>query len=385
MEDPALKLFAAEELLGGSTERTTSLFQGQGEQFDETREKYAGASQESIEQSAKVGAALDTVSQQASKFATEGLGGIITGAEAAVGWFRDTFVPWFNDNLAPFFREIWEENIKPVFDGIQTYWTTVLQPAIVAIVGYFKDNWLPLVRFIKDVVIDPILLIFSTAWDVISSVFGIFAALFTGNWTALWDNVKTLLTAPLKLVVGTIKNTWEAIQNLFTFFAPLLGEIWGGIWTGMLNAFRTVKGFITNLFKSAVNGYIGIWEGLANAIIAVVNRIIGVWNGLEFSFPGIAIPFAPDIPGFTVGLPDIPTLPNLSIPRLAQGGIVSRPTLALIGESGPEAVVPLGRGRDRMGGGNTYNLYITAPGDEFLRKVKDVLVDIEREGGYAAT
>ncbi len=38
------------------------------------------------------------------------------------------------------------------------------------------------------------------------------------------------------------------------------------------------------------------------------------------------------------------------LPHMARGGIVSRPTLALIGENGPEAVIPLGR---RGGGGNT--------------------------------
>ena len=42
-----------------------------------------------------------------------------------------------------------------------------------------------------------------------------------------------------------------------------------------------------------------------------------------------------------------------SVPKLAEGGIVTRPTLALIGESGPEAVIPLGRGG---AGGNTFNI-----------------------------
>ncbi|WP_248785704.1 phage tail tape measure protein, partial [Escherichia coli] len=48
--------------------------------------------------------------------------------------------------------------------------------------------------------------------------------------------------------------------------------------------------------------------------------------------------------------PDIPR-----IPALAEGGIVTRPTLALIGEAGPEAVVPLNRA-NTMGGGVTINV-----------------------------
>ena len=47
------------------------------------------------------------------------------------------------------------------------------------------------------------------------------------------------------------------------------------------------------------------------------------------------------------------------IPMLAKGGIVTGPTLALIGEAGPEAVVPLGKGG---GMGNTFNINIDVSG-----------------------
>jgi hypothetical protein len=40
------------------------------------------------------------------------------------------------------------------------------------------------------------------------------------------------------------------------------------------------------------------------------------------------------------------------IPYLADGGIVTGPTLAMIGEKGPEAVIPLNRGNSTPGGNN---------------------------------
>jgi hypothetical protein len=56
------------------------------------------------------------------------------------------------------------------------------------------------------------------------------------------------------------------------------------------------------------------------------------------------------------------------IPTLAAGGIVTMPTLALIGERGPEAVVPLGRATPSLaGGGATVNYTLNFPnylGDE---------------------
>jgi len=90
----------------------------------------------------------------------------------------------------------------------------------------------------------------------------------------------------------------------------------------------------------------GIWDGIVavgkggiNLYIGFFNKLIDMWNALEFKVPGIGIgPLK--TPAFTIGTPDIPR-----IPTLGKGAIVTSPTLALIGESGPEAVVPLtGRG-----------------------------------------
>ena len=56
----------------------------------------------------------------------------------------------------------------------------------------------------------------------------------------------------------------------------------------------------------------------------------------------------------------------LSIPAFAKGGIVDRPTLALIGEAGPEAVVPLSGSRAGVGGGVTIVNHFDLSGSTFL-------------------
>jgi len=66
---------------------------------------------------------------------------------------------------------------------------------------------------------------------------------------------------------------------------------------------------------------------------------------------------------------------RFGMPAMADGGIVNRPTFALIGESGPEAVVPLG---GRGGMGNTYNITVNAGmgsdggrvGEEIVKAIK---------------
>jgi len=80
-------------------------------------------------------------------------------------------------------------------------------------------------------------------------------------------------------------------------------------------------------------------------------------------------------------LPDI-DVPN--IPYLAKGGIVTRPTLAMIGEAGPEAVVPLSK-MGGMGGGINITVQ-TGVGDPVAigKAVSDVLNAYNRRTGNAA-
>ena len=103
--------------------------------------------------------------------------------------------------------------------------------------------------------------------------------------------------------------------------------------------------------NAIVNTVIGFFAGMVNAAIGAVNAIISAYN---------SIPLLPDLPKApTMSVPKLGGNPTqvagrLGLPRMAEGGIVSSPTLALIGEAGPEAVVPL----DRMqsGGGITINV-----------------------------
>lgn len=53
-----------------------------------------------------------------------------------------------------------------------------------------------------------------------------------------------------------------------------------------------------------------------------------------------------------IGIPHIP-----DIPKLANGGIVNKPTLSLIGEAGPEAVIPLSK-MGNLGGGTTVHIHV---------------------------
>jgi hypothetical protein len=120
---------------------------------------------------------------------------------------------------------------------------------------------------------------------------------------------------------------------------------------GLVTAYNKFEWF-RNGIKAIVNTVIGFFAGMVNAAIGAVNAIVSAYN---------SIPLLPDLPKVpNVPVPQIGGTPTqvagrLGLPRMAEGGIVSSPTLALIGEAGPEAVVPLDRMR---GGGGTVNINV---------------------------
>jgi uncharacterized membrane protein YjjP (DUF1212 family) len=119
---------------------------------------------------------------------------------------------------------------------------------------------------------------------------------------------------------------------------------------GLVAAYNKFEWFRDGI-NAIVNTVIGFFAGMVNAAIGAVNAIISAYNSIPL-LPDI--PKAPTMPVPQLGATGLATQVPRKIPRMAEGGIVSSPTLALIGEAGPEAVVPL----DRMqtGGGITINV-----------------------------
>lgn len=177
----------------------------------------------------------------------------------------------------------------------------------------------------------------------------------------LFDAVPKLVELAGKLAMSLTSWAFQLAPEIIKGLAGAIWEIVKKIpeWTGKL-----ASGF--------ADIGIAMGKGLVNGIISAVNLLVrGLNNLLEFTIP---VPFGPDI---KVNAPDIP-----EIPKLAQGGLVMGPTTALIGEAGPELVLPL----DKVGkmGGNTYQITVqTGIGDarEIGRQVVDAIRQYERTAG----
>ena len=118
----------------------------------------------------------------------------------------------------------------------------------------------------------------------------------------------------------------------------------------LVAAYNKFEGFRT-VVNATVNFVSDAFETMGNAIIMVLNAIIRAFNLL----PGPNIPTIPHISLGKLGGGGASSGGGAGIPKMAEGGIVTSPTLALIGEAGPEAVVPLSK-MGQMGGGVTINV-----------------------------
>lgn len=167
------------------------------------------------------------------------------------------------------------------------------------------------------------------------------------DWAQNNPNAFLAIAAAIGLVAAAIVATNIAMAlNPFSLIAAGIAVLV----VALTVAYKKFEWFRTGV-NFIVNAVIGYFEGVGNAAIMMVNAIIKAYN---------AIPFAPNISEIPkmnfgrLGGGSDATTGSMNIPKMADGGIVTSPTLALIGEAGPEAVIPLGKGGGM--GGITINI-----------------------------
>jgi hypothetical protein len=162
---------------------------------------------------------------------------------------------------------------------------------------------------------------------IAAAIAGIAAAIVLTN-IAMALNPFALIAIGVGLLVAALKIAYDKFEG----FRKVVDIVFDAL----------VKGG-----KAVFDGLTTYFTGLYTAFKTLFNGIAKLWNGtvgkLAFNIPS----WVPVIGGKGFEVPEIP--------MLADGGIVTGPTLAMIGERGPEAVIPLsGRG----GGMGNYTINI---------------------------
>lgn len=161
-------------------------------------------------------------------------------------------------------------------------------------------------------------------WDSIKEKFNQFKEWLGNVFVTDWSQKFGFLGDIINAYLANIRNVFDSVKRIFggiiDFIAGVFTGNWKRAWQGVQNIFGGIMNGLQALVKAPLNGVIG----LINAAISGLNKI---------KLPSIDIPFFGTVGGwgFNIG----------KIPYLAKGGIIDNPTLAMVGEAGKEAVVPL--------------------------------------------
>jgi hypothetical protein len=175
-----------------------------------------------------------------------------------------------------------------------------------------------------------------------------------GDWAAKHPGIILAVGAAIAVIAASIMAVNLAMA-LNPFSAIIIGVV--AVGAAVVLAYKKFEGFrnvVDAVFDGIKVGFdfvVSYFKTLLTIYKTIFNGIASLWNNsigkLSFKFPS----FVPGLGGKGFEVPNIP--------MLADGGIVNRATLAIIGESGPEAVVPLSRaGEFGMGGGNNVTINV---------------------------
>lgn len=270
----------------------------------------------------------DTVVEFA-KTAWQGLCDFISGICQAIGEFfsglwtklQEIFEPigqWFGDK----FQQGWDAIVN-IFSGVGEWFSGVFQGAWDAIVNiftpigsWFGERWADVTSALANIgawFTD----MFQKAWTGLTNIFS-----KLGSWFGeRWNDVTSVLANVSSWFGNMFTSAYNAVKNAFSSIGSFFSGVWSTVQSIFVNAGQKVGSAVGGAFRSAVNGVLGTIENVVNGFIGMINGVIGMIN---------------KIPGVSLG-----GIGYVSLPRLARGGIVDSPTVAMIGEAGKEVVMPL--------------------------------------------
>ena len=215
--------------------------------------------------------------------------------------------------------------VRDIGQGLADFYNNVLVPAF----DWVIQKGTELANFF----LGPLFAGFTLAKDLATDL---------GNWlkggfSAAWDWSKDRATSLANALTGTVKSGFSSAGSGAKDLASDLRGVLGGALRWVRDRASDLGGYIAGGFRSALSGAKRVIDSIGDALGWVADRMEDAARAARDAAAAISRIRLPDLGGFSLG----GTLANLW--PFAEGGIVTGPTRALIGEDGPEAVIPLNR------------------------------------------
>ena len=250
--------------------------------------------------------------------------------------FRAKVDAFYEETLKPFFEYLgetvewlWNDVLKPLWDALKP----VLESAI-EIIKVIWDILAELFAFIGEivgqfltVVLPPLLEEIKNTVETVKWLVDIVVDVLE----VLFDTIANILDSIKEFISGHIDAVKKIFEGIIEFITGVFTGDWEKAWEGVREIFEGVFDGITNFFKGIINGVIDLINGFISGANKIGQSKIATTLGLNF----------------TIG----------KIPKLASGGVISMPTVAMMGEypgasNNPEIVTPSNLLREIVAEGN---------------------------------
>lgn len=241
---------------------------------------------------------------------------------------------------------------------------------------------------------------FQPLMEALTTIFGVYGAILEQAFTPLIEKLFEVMLSPS--VISMFEALTSAVLQIVIAFFPLIDILTPfatlfmmalilplQILAPLINLLAIPLGWLANAFMGVNAGLQTIFNGwntyiapIGAGLSAFFNLIAQGWNSFAGFITGIPQWFKDTLINPFIGfLNTISTsinswdslgwFPDLkTIPYMAKGGIVTQPTIAMIGEAGPEAVVPLS-GPNKGNMGVTINVYGEVTEEKLYRMQRD--------------
>ena len=168
-----------------------------------------------------------------------------------------------------------------------------------------------------------ILILPGKIWDGLKGLVSLIGGLFHDAWTwALneWIRYYNWFSNELLTLPGKIEAWLDSLP-------ARLGAIFRKAWQWVKDEFAKAGDWIVQFAKDLPGRIVGFFSGVGNSVYQ------GIKSGINSAIDGFNAGIDKVAGPLHIGLPHIP--------RLATGGLITSPTLAVVGEAGTEAVIPM--------------------------------------------
>ena len=227
--------------------------------------------------------------------------------------FRQWMIDFYENSLKPIVESIketfvglWEEHLKPL-------WEESLKPLL-------GDLW----ETIKG------------TWDLIANLIGEIVKIIA----PVVANILQMIAQFVDDIAGYIGGCMDVLKGIIEFITGVFSGDWEKAWNGIKDIFKGIWEMMVNLVKAPVNLIIGVINGMISGVVAGINLVVRAINSISVDIPD----WVPLVGGKHIGF-NLSEVTAPQIPTLAKGGVITSPTLAMVGEyagadNNPEIVTP---------------------------------------------